>query len=70
MKNKYCIHIIAVRKLENIEEYTDTIHHHATGSILNPLAGKFSEDTERRVKARKQRHLMIGGDFICRNMIG
>ena len=42
------------------------------GSILNPLAGKVSKDTlaKRRVKARKQGHLTIGGAFVCRNMIG
>ena len=40
------------------------------GSILNPLAGKFPNIPERRVKARKQGHLTIGGALICRNMIG
>ena len=40
------------------------------GSILNALAGKLSEYARRRVKARKQGHLMIGGAFICCNMIG
>ncbi len=42
------------------------------GSILNPLAGKISEDKRKKgsLKARKQGQLTIGGAFICRNMIG
>ncbi len=38
--------------------------HCGIGSILNPLAGKFSEETRKKgkgVKARKQGHLTIGG---------
>ncbi len=40
------------------------------GSILNPLVGKFSEDTRKNGKGAKPGHLTIGGAFICRNMIG
>ncbi len=37
------------------------------GSILNPLAGKFSKDTGKKGKGAKQGHLTIGRPFICRN---
>ncbi len=52
---------------ENIERL---LYNGLIGSILNPLAGKFSEDTRKKVKGRKQGYLTIGGGFICRNMIG
>ncbi len=37
------------------------------GSILNPLAGEFSKDSQKKGKGVKQGHLMIGRDFICCN---
>ena len=35
-----------------------------------PCGSSGKKIPERRIKARKQGHLTIGGTFICRNMIG
>ncbi len=40
------------------------------GEYFKLLGGKIFWIPERRVKARKQGHLTIGGAFICRNIIG
>ena len=66
IRHEDIIHV-AVFKYAIMHEMGNTL---TIGSILNPLAGKLSEDTRKEGKGAKTGASHDWRSFICRNMIG